>query len=82
MSSIPENLEPVTVDGIRRGISFPVGDEAALAAAVQEALERTDRQVVGKSLSEHVRREYDWGAIAERTEAIYRDIAVTVPLMV
>ncbi len=31
VSAIPENLEPVTVDGVQLGISFPVGDEAALA---------------------------------------------------
>jgi glycosyltransferase involved in cell wall biosynthesis len=74
VSSIPENLEPVTVNGAPLGASFPVGDEAALAGVLSAVLERTDRRVTGEQLSEHVRREYDWSVIAARTEAIYRGI--------
>lgn len=72
VSSIPENLEPVTVDGARLGSSFPVGDEAALAQVLRTVLERTDRRATGERLSQHVRREYDWSVIAARTEAVYR----------
>jgi glycosyltransferase involved in cell wall biosynthesis len=74
VSSIPENLEPVTVDGARLGISFPVGDDAALADALQAAIEHPERAQAGERLAGHVRREYDWDAIAGRTEALYRDI--------
>ena len=75
VSSIPENLEPVTVEGAHLGASFPVGDEAALAQVLRSALTRTDRRVTGERLSEHVRREYDWGVIAARTAAIYQEVA-------
>lgn len=74
VSSIPENLEPVTADGTRFGLSFPVGDEAALARAIQTAIDDPAREKTGERLAAHVRREYDWGSIAARTEAIYRDI--------
>ncbi len=74
VSSIPENLEPVTVDGAHLGGNFPVGDEAALAQVLREALERHDRRATGERLSEHVRREYDWDVIAGRTEAVYREL--------
>ena len=74
VSSIPENLEPVTVDGDRLGSSFPVGDEAALTRVLSAVLERTDRSATGELLSAHVRREYDWSTIAARTEAVYRGI--------
>ncbi|HEX3974775.1 MAG TPA: glycosyltransferase family 4 protein [Solirubrobacteraceae bacterium] len=74
VSSIPENLEPVTVEGDQLGASFPVGDEAALAEVLGAVLERTDRRATGERLSAHVRREYDWSIIAARTEALYRGI--------
>ena len=74
VSAIPENLEPVTVDHTQLGISFPVGDEAALARALQGAIDHPDRAGTGACLSEHVRREYDWASIAVRTEALYRDV--------
>jgi glycosyltransferase involved in cell wall biosynthesis len=74
VSSIPENLEPVTVDGAQLGASFPVGDEGALSEVLQAVLERTDRRATGERLSRHVRREYDWSVIAARTEEVYRGI--------
>src|SRR5699024_8753606 len=74
VSSIPENLEPVTVGGTQLGSSFPVGDEAALAQVLRTVPERNDRRATGLQLSEHVRREYDWSVIAARTEAVYRGV--------
>jgi glycosyltransferase involved in cell wall biosynthesis len=74
VSAIPENLEPVTVDGDRLGKSFPVGDELALANALQVAIDHPERSKTGRRLGDHVRREYDWESIAGRTEAIYRDV--------
>jgi glycosyltransferase involved in cell wall biosynthesis len=74
VSDIPENLEPVTVDGQHLGLNVPVGDVAALAAAIQTAIVADDRAEVGQRLSQHVRREYDWASIAEATEAVYRDV--------
>lgn len=74
VSAIPENLEPVTVEGKRLGISFPVGDEPALARALQAALDHPERSMTSERLGTHVRREYDWDSIALRTEEIYRDV--------
>jgi glycosyltransferase involved in cell wall biosynthesis len=74
VSAIPENLEPVTVDGNQLGISFPVGDEPALAGAMQAALEHPERSRTSDRLRRHVGREYDWSSIAGRTEAIYHDV--------
>lgn len=74
VSSIPENLEPVTVGDTPLGMSFPVGNEAALADALQAAIDHPERTQAGERLGEHVRREYDWNSIAGRTEAVYRDV--------
>jgi glycosyltransferase involved in cell wall biosynthesis len=74
VSAIPENLEPVTVDGDQLGFSFPVGDEAALASAIRSAIDHPDRPETSARLGDHVRREYDWQAIAGRTEAVYHDV--------
>ena len=74
VSAIPENLEPVTVGGDQLGVSFPVGDEAALAGALRAAIDSPERSETSARLGDNVRREYDWEAIAGRTEAIYHDI--------
>lgn len=74
VSAIPENLEPVTVDGKPLGLSFPVGDEPALARALQTGLDHPERSRTSERLGMHVRREYDWDSIALRTEEIYRDV--------
>lgn len=74
VSAIPENLEPVTVDGDRLGVCFPVGDEAALANALRAAIDHPERSATSARLGDHVRREYDWESIAGRTEALYRDL--------
>jgi glycosyltransferase involved in cell wall biosynthesis len=74
VSSIPENLEPVTVDDQVLGLTVKVGDDADLAAALERALARTDRREIGERLSEHVRAEYDWANIAEATERVYEEI--------
>lgn len=74
VSAIPENLEPLTVDGDQLGMSFPVGDEAALARALRAAIDHPDRPKTSARLGDHVRREYDWESIAGRTEAVYHDV--------
>jgi len=76
VSAIPENLEPVTVDGSRLGISFPVGDQSALAGALHAAIHYPERSKISERLADHVRQEYDWDSIAVRTEAIYHDVRV------
>lgn len=78
VSEIPENLEPVTVDGERLGLSFPVGDDAALAEAIGHALGREDRAQVGERLARHVDDTYDWTTIAERTEEVYARVMTRV----
>jgi glycosyltransferase involved in cell wall biosynthesis len=74
VSAIPENLEPVTVEGDQLGMSFPVGEETALAGALSAAIAHPERDKTSARLGDHVRREYDWGSIAQRTEAVYHDI--------
>jgi glycosyltransferase involved in cell wall biosynthesis len=73
VSSIPENLEPVTVGDETLGRTTPVGDERELARAIAGAIAAPDRAAVGRRLREHVREEYDWRAIAEATETTYRE---------
>jgi glycosyltransferase involved in cell wall biosynthesis len=73
VSAIPENLEPVTVNGEQLGKSFPVGEETALATTIESVL-RDPQPTVGRRLKEYVHNEYDWGSIAARTERVYRDV--------
>jgi glycosyltransferase involved in cell wall biosynthesis len=79
VSSIPENLEPVTVGGKQMGLSVEVGDEAALAQAINVAKSSPDRRAVGDRLSAHVREVYDWREIASATEAVYYDTVAKIP---
>lgn len=74
VSDIPENLEPVTVGEERLGLQVPVGDEVALARAIEQAIATEDRAAVGGRLAEHVRRTYDWDDIAAATEDVYRKV--------
>jgi glycosyltransferase involved in cell wall biosynthesis len=73
VSSIPENLEPVTVGDETLGQTVPVGDERELASAIASTIAAPDRAAVGRRLRDHVRKAYDWNAIASATEATYRD---------
>jgi glycosyltransferase involved in cell wall biosynthesis len=74
VSSIPENLEPVTVGDETLGRTVQVGNEEELGAAIASAIAAPDRAVVGHRLRDHVRDAYDWSSIAEATEATYRDV--------
>lgn len=77
VSDIPPNLEPVTIDDELLGESVRVGDVAGLAAAITRAARAVNRQAVGQRLAAHVRRTYDWSAIAAATEEVYRDVLAT-----
>lgn len=79
VSSIPENLEPVTVNGHIEGLNFPVGDEAALARAIEAARSYPDRSAVGDRLAHHVHQTYAWPGIAEATENVYHETLATAP---
>jgi glycosyltransferase involved in cell wall biosynthesis len=74
VSSIPENLEPVTVGDETLGRTVSVGDEAELGEAIASAIAAPDRAAVGHRLRDHVREAYDWSTIAEATEATYHDV--------
>jgi glycosyltransferase involved in cell wall biosynthesis len=74
VSSIPENLEPVTVGDETLGRTVQVGNEEELGAAIASAIAAPDRAAVGHRLRDHVREAYDWSSIAEATEATYRDV--------
>jgi glycosyltransferase involved in cell wall biosynthesis len=74
VSNIPENLEPVTVDGEHLGQQVPVGDPHALGDAIGRALAASDRHEVGARLAAHVRTEYDWAHITASTEEVYRAV--------
>jgi glycosyltransferase involved in cell wall biosynthesis len=78
VSDIPENLEPVTLDTNETlGLTVKVGSEEDLARAIQEALQRKDRELVGRRLREHVLRTYEWQRIGADTEGVYRDAVRT-----
>jgi glycosyltransferase involved in cell wall biosynthesis len=72
VSSIPENLEPVTVGDETLGRTVPVGDERQLATAIASSIAAPDRAAVGHRLRDHVRAAYDWDAIAAATEGTYQ----------
>lgn len=74
VSSIPENLEPVTVGTEQLGVSFPVGDEEALAQTLRYAIDHPARGEHIARLQDQVREQYNWGSIAERTEGVYREV--------
>ena len=74
VSNIPENLEPITVDGELLGSSVPVGDVRALAAAIAETIQSGGRASVGKRLAAHTRQEYSWVEIARSTEEVYEAV--------
>jgi glycosyltransferase involved in cell wall biosynthesis len=78
VSAIPENIEPVTVGARTMGITVEVGDEAALARAIEAAKAAPDRRAIGDCLSNHVRKVYDWHQIASATEAVYYDALAMV----
>jgi glycosyltransferase involved in cell wall biosynthesis len=77
VSSIPENLEPVTIGATILGQTVRVGDEHDLASAIQAAIAVPDRAEVGRRLQTHVRTTYDWRAIAAMTEATYYEVLGT-----
>jgi glycosyltransferase involved in cell wall biosynthesis len=64
----------VTVGDETLGRTVGVGDEEGLGAAITSAIAAPDRAAVGHRLRDHVRQAYDWSAIAEATEATYRDV--------
>src|SRR3954452_13508107 len=74
VSRIPENLEPVTVQGESLGLHVDVGDVDGLAAAIETAITHDSRDEVGDRLADHVRRAYDWAEIAAATEDVYREV--------
>jgi glycosyltransferase involved in cell wall biosynthesis len=74
VSNIPENLEPVTIDGEHLGQQVPVGDPHALADAIGRSIAASDRREVGARLAEHVRTEYDWAHITAAVEEVYRAV--------
>jgi len=74
VSRIPENLEPVTVDGRPLGLLVAVDDEVALAGAIDTAIAAPDRRAVTAVLRRHVRATYDWETIAVATERVYREV--------
>ncbi len=79
VTAIPENVEPVTVGGRTMGITVAVGDETGLARAIETAKATPDRPAIGKRLSSHVRKVYDWQNIASATEAVYYDALAMMP---
>src|SRR4051794_5360267 len=74
VSRIPENLEPVTVQGEALGLSVDVGDVDGLTQAIEAAITSESRDEVGTRLADHVRQEYDWSEIAAATENVYREV--------
>jgi glycosyltransferase involved in cell wall biosynthesis len=73
LSDIPEHLEVVRENGSVHATTFPVGDEAALAHALERAVEDQDARARGEALRAHILARYRWAAIAESTERVYEE---------
>jgi glycosyltransferase involved in cell wall biosynthesis len=71
VSDLPENLEPVTVDGVVYSHVFRRRDVADLAVQLHSALEDERAFERAKTIQSAVSRVYDWEAIAETTERVY-----------
>lgn len=71
-SDIEENREVVEGDAVY----FRSGDAGDLAAKLRWALEHAEEmQSLAAKAKTRVRREYDWSAIVDRYEALYRECA-------
>lgn len=70
VSDIPENIETVTLNGAPHGLVFRVGDTNDLTRALRQQLDRGNGR--DDETSRAVRSRYDWPAIAEQTETVYR----------
>ncbi len=72
VSDIPENREAVG----DAGVTFPLGDTAALTATLTMLLESPERvRELGARARERAGLHYDWDTIALQTEATYLEIA-------
>ncbi|MBA2276876.1 MAG: glycosyltransferase family 4 protein [Chloroflexia bacterium] len=70
VSDIPENVEAITLGGVRFGHVFRSKDADDLRRAIQEVLEMPADATA--DAGERVRREYAWNRIATETEQVYR----------
>lgn len=61
------------------GTLVPPGDAAALAAALLAVVDDPDQAARMRAAGTARAREYTWAAIAERYEAMYREVAATAP---
>ena len=68
-------LQDTVVDGVT-GAHVPPRDHVALATALGELLPDAERRrAFGRAGRERVEREYTWDGVAERTSAVYRQVA-------
>jgi glycosyltransferase involved in cell wall biosynthesis len=73
-SAIPPHRE--VMDGVAGyDLFFPVGDAAALRAALLRVIARREHyQTLAERVRAAARREYSWDVVADRTEALYREV--------
>ena len=72
VSDIAENREAVGDSGV----TFPVGDAKALAAALTALLDSPERvRQLGERARERARTLYDWDDITDRIEQLYYEVA-------
>ncbi|RYG95116.1 MAG: glycosyltransferase, partial [Alphaproteobacteria bacterium] len=74
VSNIPENIEPVTVEGQTLCRSVPVDDPASLGRAIGAALLDPERPQIAEALRANVALVYDWAQICDETVEVYRDV--------
>lgn len=73
VSDIPENLEVVTIDGERHGLTFRMGEASDLAEKLKVALIDNPNPSGTLRIRDFVQNQYNWARIAAETELIYRE---------
>lgn len=72
-SAIPPHVEVVREDGPGHRL-FPTGDADALQVTLEHVITHLDEECTGaRKLRGEVLARYDWDAVADHTEACYRD---------
>jgi glycosyltransferase involved in cell wall biosynthesis len=86
VSDIPENLEVLEHESLRFGATFKTGCAVSLAEQLAGLVDDPDAvALMGERGRQAVRQKYDWDAIADQTEEVYRGLVAgaykTAPIL-